>query len=452
MNRRSVRWRITALATVVATVVLAIVGGVVVSVVQARLYANLDASLDQRADQIEALIVAGDAGALANRNAEDRFAQIIAADGTVVAATPNVDAVPPLIDVTDGTLDARSVTTRNDLPLEDDGYRVLLRRFDVAGKVQFVVIGENIDDLRDSINALRAVLLTLFPLAVVAIAAMVWWLVGRTLRPVEAIRREVTRIDLDQLDQRVPTPGTGDEIDRLAGTMNDMLARLETSAAQQRQFVADASHELRTPLTRLRTLLEVDVARPDAVLLTTAREALHDVSEMQVLIDDLLFLARVDAGRARRPLGPVDLDAMVEAEAAAARTDDGPTILVSAAPDHDRRETRLRSHDSCAIWLSNALRHAVATVRIAVRPAPDGRRTRRRGRRARDHPRRPRADLPPIRATRRRPRRFERRQRSRPRDRAQHHRPPRRLHHGGGQRARRRTLHRAFPTRPTIAG
>lgn len=369
MNRRSVRWRITALATLVAAVVLAIVGVVVVSVVQARLYANLDASLDQRSDQIEALVVAGEAGALASRNAEDRFAQIIAADGTVVAATPNVDAMPSLIDVTDGALDARSVATRTDVPLEDDGYRVLVRRFDVAGTVQFVVIGENVDDLRDNINALRAVLLIVFPIAIVALAAMVWWLIGRTLRPVEAIRREVTGIDLDQLDQRVPTPGTGDEIDRLAATMNDMLARLETSAAQQRRFVADASHELRTPLTRLRTLLEVD-ARVGADLAATAREALRDVSEMQVLIDDLLFLARVDAGRARRPPGPVDLDAIVETEVAAARAVDGPTIHVSADPIMIVADAPQVARLARNI-VSNALRYAAGTVRITVRAASD---------------------------------------------------------------------------------
>ena len=370
MNRRSIRGRITALATAVTAVVLAIVGVVVVTAVQARLYASLDGSLDQRADQIEELVVAGDVGALANRNAEDRFAQIIAADGTVVAATPNVEGTPPLVDVSDGALRARSVTTRLDVPLEDDGYRVLVRRFDVSGTVRFVVVGENVDDLRDNMDALRAVLLTLFPLAVVALGAMVWWLVGRTLRPVEAIRREVSGIDLGQLGQRVPTPGTGDEVDLLAGTMNDMLARLESSVAQQRRFVADASHELRTPLTRLRTLLEVDSARAGADLAATAMEALRDVSEMQVLIDDLLFLARVDAGRARRPPGPVDLDAVVEAEAAAARTAGGPTILVAADPimivgDASQLARLVRN------LLSNALRHAATDVRVTVRSASD---------------------------------------------------------------------------------
>ena len=399
VNRRSVRWRITTLATVLVAVVLAVAGMVVVAVVKARLYANLDGSLDQRADQIEALVVTGDVSALANRNAEDRFVQIVGADGTVVAATPNVERTPPLGDVADQSIGWRSVTTRDDLALEDDGYRVLVRRFDASGVVQFVVVGENVDDLRDSIKILCAVLLVLFPVTAVALGGMVWWLVGRTLRPVEVIRREVSRIGLDRLDHRVPARGTGDEIDRLAATMNDMLARLEASEAQQRRFVADASHELRTPLTRLRILLEVDARRSDADLPATARSALHDVTEMHALIDDLLFLARVDAGRARRPFGAVDLDAIVETEVAAARAEYGPSIAIDADPvmiagDASQIARLVRN------LLSNAGRHAVTQVRVTVRAASEVAELIVEDDGTGIPPRGQRADLPPVRTPR----------------------------------------------------
>ncbi|MDH4145569.1 MAG: HAMP domain-containing histidine kinase [Acidimicrobiia bacterium] len=369
MNPRSVRSRITALATVTTALVLLVVGVVVVAVVQARLLANLDASLDQRADQIEALSVAGDPSALANRNAEDRFAQITDAAGAVIGATSNIETAAALVELPPGGSAARSVATRHDLPLEDDDYRVLVRRFEASGTVRYVIVGENVDDLRDAIAALRGVLAVLFPVAVAAIAAMVWWLVGRTLRPVEGIRVEVAAIGLGQLDRRVPQPGSGDEIDRLAATMNDMLGRLEGAVAQQRRFVADASHELRTPLTRLRTLLEVDSSLADVDPAVTAREALCDVTEMQALIDDLLFLARVDAGRARRPPGPVDLDAVVEREVAAARTPGGPTITLAADPvvvtGDDAQVARLVRN-----LVSNARRHAASQVRVMVRAAP----------------------------------------------------------------------------------
>jgi signal transduction histidine kinase len=213
------------------------------------------------------------------------------------------------------------------------------------------------------------------------------------------IRREVSRIGLDRLDHRVPARGTGDEIDRLAATMNDMLARLEASEAQQRRFVADASHELRTPLTRLRILLEVDARRSDADLPATARSALHDVTEMHALIDDLLFLARVDAGRARRPFGAVDLDAIVETEVAAARAEYGPSIAIDADPvmiagDASQIARLVRN------LLSNAGRHAVTQVRVTVRAASEVAELIVEDDGTGIPPRGQRADLPPVRTPR----------------------------------------------------
>ena len=79
-------------------------------------------------------------------------------------------------------------------------------------------------------------------------ALVLWWLVGRTLRPVEAIRAEVAAIGGRDLDRRVPVPPADDEVGRLARTMNDMLERVDDAAQRQRRFVADASHELRSPL------------------------------------------------------------------------------------------------------------------------------------------------------------------------------------------------------------
>ncbi len=105
-----------------------------------------------------------------------------------------------------------------------------------------------LDDVSESTNALTRSLVVAVPAAVVLLAAVVWWLVGRTLAPVEAIRRDVASIGGADLHRRVPEAGTGDEIDRLARTMNEMLLRLEEASEQQRRFVDDASHELRSPL------------------------------------------------------------------------------------------------------------------------------------------------------------------------------------------------------------
>ena len=357
------------LAGVIATLVLLVAGVVVVLVVEAQLQSNLDRSLEQRADQIEQSSLSDPSAALFNSNREDRFAQVLDADGTVLLATQNIAGIPA---VAEPTADRQTTLSRSDLPLEDDVFRILIHRFDEPGGARYVVVGENIDDLRDSIRALVITLAIVFPAAVVALAAAVWWLVGRTLRPVEEIRREVEGIGLRELERRVPVPGSGDEIDRLAGTMNEMLERLESSSARQRQFVADVSHELRTPLTRMRTTLEVDLASEGHDLAETCRGVLGDSIDMQMLVDDLLFLARRDAGSVMVRSEPVDLDVVIATEVRALRTEsdvevDMSRVSAAVVSGDERHLARLVRN-----LLSNAARHAERKVTVSASTRPDG--------------------------------------------------------------------------------
>lgn len=213
----------------------------------------------------------------------------------------------------------QAASTHTDIPIEDDRYRVLIRRFAVDRGTRFVIVGENVDDVTDAIRSLEAALAIAIAIAVAILTAMIWWLVGRTLRPVELIRRQVAAIGLEELNPRVPAHGSGDEIDRLADTMNDMLARLEASAAGQRRFIADASHELRTPLTRLRTSLEVDLSQPDSDFELTSRRALGDAMDMQALVDDLLFLSHRASEIPSRRRETLDVDVVIEDEVGPAR-------------------------------------------------------------------------------------------------------------------------------------
>ncbi len=365
MSRRSIRSRITAIAAVISIVVLAVAAVIVVMVAQAQLRENLDRSLEQRADQVEAAVLVDATAAIANSNREDRFAQVLDADGRVLFAIGQRHRRRRTGGLPAGRQEAR---TRSDLPLEDDVYRVLIRRFDLDGAPQFVVVGENIDDVRDGVRALIWSIAIAFPAAVVVLAASVWWLVGRTLRPVEQIRSEVASIGLAELDHRVPVPGTGDEVDLLAGTMNDMLARLESASAGQRRFVADVSHELRTPLTRMRTALEVDLSQSDSDFAATCRTVLGDAIDMQTLVDDLLFLARRDAGHALTRHEPVDLDVVVDREVQRIRaeSDGGPRfdmsgVSAAAVVGDEAQLTRLVRN-----LLSNAGRYAAGEVVVAL--------------------------------------------------------------------------------------
>ena len=159
-----------------------------------------------------------------------------------------------------------------------------------------------LDDIDERIRVLAVALAVVIPLVTALLAAVVFVLVGRTLRPVERIRREVAAIGPGELDRRVPQPPGSDEIARLATTMNTMLDRLDTANRRQQRFVADASHELRTPLARIRTELEVDLSHPEtADERATSRSVLDEVEHLQRLVDDLLVLARSDSNATAPP-------------------------------------------------------------------------------------------------------------------------------------------------------
>ena len=359
---RSIRARVTLIAVLVVAAVL-IVNAVLVVLLQRRsLIDNLDQSLEQRADQIAASLDDLDGG-FANSNTEDRFAQLLDADGALVAATGNVADAPVEVGL-QGAGPQRWTTS--DIPLEDDAYRILVRRVDRAGDTAYLVVGENIDDLQDSVQNLALTLTGLIPLAVAALGAVVWWLVGRTLQPVEQIRREVAEISLDRLDRRVPDPETGDEIDRLASTMNAMLDRLESSNERLQRFVADASHELRSPLTRIRTTVEVDLSANDRDLGATCRGVLDETVAIQELVDDLLFLARNDDPHVLPRRQSVDLDVVVDTEVERLRAERGITVdmsrvsaeLVTGDPSQMARLVRN--------LLNNAARHARDRVVVGL--------------------------------------------------------------------------------------
>ncbi len=118
--------------------------------------------------------------------------------------------------------------------------------------------------------------------------------VGRTLTPLEQIRRQAEQISRTSLTERVPEPRTGTEFQRLAQTFNEMLARIERAFEDLQNFAADAAHELRTPLANLRVELETALQEPSRVpdpLLVSLAEEIHRMSR---IVTDLLTLAKLD--------------------------------------------------------------------------------------------------------------------------------------------------------------
>ena len=220
--------------------------------------------------------------------------------------------------------------------------------------------------LRAALDALRFPALIGLPAVLLLVAALTWFLIGRALAPVTAIRQKFTEITASDLHQRVPVPPARDEVARLAVAMNATLDRLEAAVLQHRRFVADAAHELRSPIATLRTRLELGRATAPEL----AGEALVDVGRVQSLAGDLLLLARLDAGEPPRTEN-VDLgQAAAEAAAEAAMRSDRPGVQLDLdiAPDVVVAGVRGQLGRLVGNLTDNALRHATSAVLVRVTP------------------------------------------------------------------------------------
>jgi heavy metal sensor kinase len=161
----------------------------------------------------------------------------------------------------------------------------------------------------DALNRFHRLLLGLLPLVIVLAGAGGYLISRRALAPVDQVTRAVQAITVQSLDRRLNLPSANDELRRLATTFNDVLARLEVAVADIVRFTADASHELRTPVSLIRTTAELALRRERGA--DDYRKALAEIGthaqHMSELVNDLLVLARTDAGIEPRGTTSVDV-------------------------------------------------------------------------------------------------------------------------------------------------
>lgn len=368
----SVRARTTALAALVVAVTLAVGAIVLLSTLEHSLTSNRDALSRARAVDLANQVITGTLPRVLTDIGEDFVGQVVAADGTVLAASSGILGQPAISTVAEAT-STPTLRTLRDVPddEETEDYRVwVLRAATDSGPVT-ILVGASLESVNEAVGTLRQALLVGVPVMLALLALATRVLVGRALRPVEDIRAEVAAITDRELDRRVPTPATSDEIGRLARTMNEMLDRLESAAARQQEFVADASHELQSPLAAFRVQLEVAMAHPDDVdWATLTRDLLADSDRMERLVRDLLFLAQEDAGSDPPRTDPVDLDVIVIDEVARLRQR-APlrfdTSNVSAAPLQGNRDDLARLVRNL---LDNAAVHAGSQVTVELSASP----------------------------------------------------------------------------------
>jgi len=177
---------------------------------------------------------------------------------------------------------------------------------------QIVQVGMPLQRARSALRRYLETLVILIPFGV-ALAAAGGAIIARTaLRPVDEMALAARRITAEDLEQRISMRGTGDELDRLAATLNGMLARLSAAFAEQRRFTADAAHELRTPLTALKGGIEVSLRaeRPAEEYRKALVGGLEEVERLIRLAEDLLLLSRSTAGP-ETSRGPVELEPLL---------------------------------------------------------------------------------------------------------------------------------------------
>lgn len=276
----------------------------------------------------------------------DKFVQIIDLDGRVIArsGTLGTARLPTpsglLARLRDEETVFWTVTDFGEEPV-----RMVSLPVSVGERRYAVQVAMSLDDAHAVLRAGRWLFLSMSMVILAGIGLTSALLARRALRPIDRMVTRARHIGEGNLGERLPHPGTRDEIGRLVETLNEMLGRLERSFEIERRFTADASHELRSPLSRLRAELEVTLRRPRAVpeYEETLRSCLDEVQRVQSLTEELLELARIDAREESETAQPIAISEIVDAAVSAvtpeaARRDirvcaERPLeVLVNAAP------------------------------------------------------------------------------------------------------------------------
>jgi heavy metal sensor kinase len=179
----------------------------------------------------------------------------------------------------------------------------------INGHIYTVEMGVPAEDVAETLSQFRSYLLMFAPLLLLAAAGGGYWLSRRALSPVDALVQTARAVSGTNLNSRLQKLETGDELQRLSDTLNEMLDRIESAFLRITQFTADASHELRTPISLIRTEAEVALrrSRREGEYQESLRHILLEAERTTTLIEQLLSMARADSGRETVHLEPVDL-------------------------------------------------------------------------------------------------------------------------------------------------
>ncbi len=375
----SLRLRLTLLTGLLTGGTLLLFALVFYLVLRGSLHREIDARLRERAALLSRAVAAsGSAGSAPSLPAPAPvvefaspgiYAELIAPDGTVRAASANLPPgqLPAALAVLSG---ARAGQATSGTATVGGAEQLRLLAVPVShppGSV--LLVAESLEPVERTLQRARSLLLAGGGLGLALALGGTTLLTGRALGPIGRLTQTAAEIAATgEYRMRVPRPPRYDEVGRLAATINDLIATVERTLEQQRQFVADTSHELRSPLTVVLAnldLLRRDLDAPDREL--SLGEATAEAQRMRRLVNDLLLLAQADA-REAIAYAPVRLDRLIEETVAMAARQtpehnlrayvDAPVVV---AGDEERLRQLLRN------LLENATRHTLPGTTVTVR-------------------------------------------------------------------------------------
>jgi heavy metal sensor kinase len=377
MRRVPIRLRVAAAFAVSMAVVLAVTGWFIYRRLDSHLSTAIDRNLELRAQDLSALVrdtraslATAGGGRFVERG--ETYAQLLDERGRVLDATRPLDGNRILTAHELSAARRETIFANRDSVVGLDEPSRLLATPIVRNKRRLVlVVGVTRQDRAETLGSLRDELLIVGPIALALATVAGYLLAGLSLRPVEFMRRQAAEISAETPGERLSIPPTGDEIQRLGTTLNEMLARLEAALERERDFVADAGHELRTPLALLRTELELAGRHSSspAELRDAVRWSSDEVERLAQLADGLLLIARADRGRL--PLQLDDFEAADVLSTVATRfewreQDVGRPLLVESPSPLSLRADRIRIEQALGNLVDNALRYGAGQVRLSA--------------------------------------------------------------------------------------
>ena len=320
-----IRTRLTLWYSAILLGILVVIGSLSYSVLRWSLMQDLDSSLmtvaqvvhDTRSDDADDSDLETILRNLLGPESYERFVQLLDPDGRLRPRAPEPRASTLPFSVQAQVNARRGMKTFETITQDREQVRILTMPIVEHNRVvRIVQVGSSLSRAQGVLRRYLETLVVLIPLGV-GLAAAGGAVIARTaLRPVDEMTAAARRITAEDLHQRIGRQGTQDELDRLAETLNGMLARLDEAFRQMRRFAADAAHELRTPLTALKGGIEVALraSRTPEEYQQVLISSLEDVDRLIRVAEDLLLLSRAavppEMPRPRIELEPLVLEAL----------------------------------------------------------------------------------------------------------------------------------------------